>query len=669
MESERCSDGDANPNSKPPVVEGFSFQGQLGHGATSTVWKAEQTSLGRTVVIKLLDETLSRDREDVERFKSEARIAAKLKHPGIVQVYDFGQAVDTRRYYVVMEYISGYTLGDWLRRKGRLSESDAIVVAHSVAAALHYAWENSKLVHCDIKPENIMVDGDGTIKVTDLGLAQTLGIRAGQSTSSQDVIIMGTPNYMPPEQVRGEKMLDCRSDMYALGATMHHVITGQVPFGLLDPEAVMNLQLKQDLPNVCAVVPSMSVGLASLIARMLEKDRALRHQSWLAIIEDLQELDKARQSKKNEAAKTGALAEEDKQDEFKRCPFCAEPIRKEAVYCRYCKQSIEPARKSAKPDAAPSPTTGRAKPGAITPGPIANPSSRTAAVRAAMAAAPAMASLKTDDEPSGVWRFIRGFSSILVLLFLAVWGFYKVVYNRDIIAPIKIKIAKTFDPEWQEAGQAIKDEDQRNRDRTALIKSSKKKVTRKVLNPASSESKEDPTAIRESDNSSRSLTDTDVRRALWAPEATPAAQSEAERSASEFISPAPQKGEATAAGAPPSTPSDKVIASPMMTARREKQPPIGLLSKGPAPDAGLLDYIRVCRRDQPKVGDVVAVKLKSQAKSVEGKLVSIRPDGVELQLAGGVVAYPFNLLHEDSRLQFFPEERARILYQNSKSKR
>ncbi|MBU1857527.1 MAG: serine/threonine protein kinase, partial [Verrucomicrobia bacterium] len=187
-----------------PVIEGFRVLENLGRGATSSVWKAEQVSLNRLVVIKVLSERLTQEPEDVTLFKAEARMAANFKHAGIVQVYDFGQSKIGRRYYFVMEYISGYSVGDWIRRKGKITEHEALVVAQAVADALKYAWDLSRIVHCDIKPDNIMVDGDGSIKVADLGLAHTVKTMANQpGADAKEVIITGTPNYMAPEQVRG----------------------------------------------------------------------------------------------------------------------------------------------------------------------------------------------------------------------------------------------------------------------------------------------------------------------------------------------------------------------------------------------------------------------------------------------------------------------------------
>jgi len=154
----------------PPVIEGFEIVGLLGQGGMATVWKARQRSLNRLVAIKVLSANVVTGSNDLRQFCEGARITAKISHPGIVQAYD---AAFEENLYFVMELIDGYTVGQWLRRKGRIPLPDALLVTESVAAALDYAWEQVGMVHCDIKPDNIMVDSDGTVKVADLGLSQT----------------------------------------------------------------------------------------------------------------------------------------------------------------------------------------------------------------------------------------------------------------------------------------------------------------------------------------------------------------------------------------------------------------------------------------------------------------------------------------------------------------
>ena len=263
----------------------FEVLGLLGRGGMASVWKARQISLDRHVAVKILSAAFATDPEDIRRFRGEARTAAQLKHPGIVQVYDanFSDGV----YYFVMELVDGYTMGDLLRRKGRVSVEDALIVAESVAVALDYAWSHYQMVHCDIKPDNIMVDADGTIKVTDLGLCRSVTlIKGGHAGNAEE--ILGTPAYMSPEQVYGSEKLDCRSDIYALGATLYHMVTGKMLFqGKTDDEMIHCHVDDSQAPDVRAFVPEMSNVFVLLLEKMLAKDPAHRHHDWKLVLADL----------------------------------------------------------------------------------------------------------------------------------------------------------------------------------------------------------------------------------------------------------------------------------------------------------------------------------------------------------------------------------------------
>ena len=186
---------------EPLQLSGFELLEKIGQGGMGVLWKARQASLDRIVAIKFLQPQLSCNPEEIQRLFSEARAAAKLKHQGIVQVYDANEANGI--YYIVMEFIAGYNVGEWLRRKGKLGERDALLVAECVATALQYAWNTAALIHCDIKPDNVMVDRDGTIKVTDLGLSRIIQPRGARSADVPQEI-MGTPSYIAPEQSRGD---------------------------------------------------------------------------------------------------------------------------------------------------------------------------------------------------------------------------------------------------------------------------------------------------------------------------------------------------------------------------------------------------------------------------------------------------------------------------------
>ncbi|MEI6210451.1 MAG: protein kinase, partial [bacterium] len=266
--------------SSAPHIENFETISLLGRGGMAAVWKARQSSLDRMVAIKVLSAAFTSDPADVARFREEARSSGRLKHPGIVQVYDAN--FNNGSYYFVMELVDGYTVGEWIRRKGRLDEADALTVAESVINALDYAWTSFSIIHCDIKPENIMIDADGSVKVADLGLARAI---VSMHSKEQEKEVLGTPAYMSPEQVTGQPDLDCRADIYALGATLYHMVTGHPLFaGEKSDDAIMRKQLIDTVPCPSHEAPKLSRNFLLLLAQLLSKDRANRPHDWKAVL-------------------------------------------------------------------------------------------------------------------------------------------------------------------------------------------------------------------------------------------------------------------------------------------------------------------------------------------------------------------------------------------------
>jgi len=254
----------------------------LGRGGMSSVWRARQVSLDRFVAVKILSKDFSSSAEDIARFRQEACACARLQHSGIMRVYDanFCDGV----YYIIMELIDGYTMGEWLRRRNCLPVDDALIAMESVAYALDYAWTTYAMVHCDLKPDNVMVDADGTIKVTDLGLARSILAMHG---GSQDEVL-GTPGYMSPEQAYAEPHLDCRSDIYSLGATLYHLLTGQMLFeGLSGSESMLAHVGEAQAPDIQVLRPDVTHGLAVMLERMLAKRREHRYSDWKALLADI----------------------------------------------------------------------------------------------------------------------------------------------------------------------------------------------------------------------------------------------------------------------------------------------------------------------------------------------------------------------------------------------
>lgn len=266
-----------------PAIQGFEIVKLIGRGGMGSVYLARQLSLNRPVAIKILPASMAANSSYVMRFQQEARAAAKVKHPSLVQIYDAGE--EHELFYYVMEYINGETTAQRVVRKGRLDEKNALLIAESVAVALEHAWAEARLVHRDIKPDNILIDGDGTVKVADLGLAKMIDQSAMAITISRSII--GTPHYCAPEQVRGESRVDCRADIYALGATLYHYIVGHAPFADTSGVSAMVRSLTDYVPDPMDCHPDVSEYVAWLIEKMMAKDRNDRQRNWHEVLDDI----------------------------------------------------------------------------------------------------------------------------------------------------------------------------------------------------------------------------------------------------------------------------------------------------------------------------------------------------------------------------------------------
>jgi len=262
--------------------------GLIGRGGMASVWKARQISLDRFVAIKVLSPQFASTADDIRQFRVEAQTAAQLKHPNIVQVYDanFSEGF----YYFVMELVDGYTMGDLLRRKGNMPSDDVLVIAESVAVALDYAWSFHRTVHCDIKPDNIMADADGTVKVTDLGLCRTLSLIKESDKSTTDEIF-GTPAYMSPEQIYGDAHIDYRSDIYSLGASLYHMLTGCTLFQGMDNDAMMHAHVGGvQSPDPREFTPEVKPAIVMMLERMLAKHPDQRYKDWRQVLTDIKKI-------------------------------------------------------------------------------------------------------------------------------------------------------------------------------------------------------------------------------------------------------------------------------------------------------------------------------------------------------------------------------------------
>lgn len=266
-------------------IPGFQIMQKIGAGAMATVYKAKQLSLDRIVAIKVLPKRLSENPEFVERFYREGRAAAKLNHNNIVQAIDVGE--NGGYHYFVMEFVDGITVYDELVKSRVYEEKRALDVITQVGMALEHAHARG-FIHRDVKPKNIMITKDGTAKLADMGLARAAGDEAAAAAEAGRAY--GTPYYISPEQVRGQVNVDFRTDVYSLGATFYHMVTGKVPFDGPTPAAVMHKHLKEPLIPPDHVNAKLSTGLAEIIERMMAKDRDRRYAGTTDVLMDLEKL-------------------------------------------------------------------------------------------------------------------------------------------------------------------------------------------------------------------------------------------------------------------------------------------------------------------------------------------------------------------------------------------
>ena len=267
------------------VVAGFEIEEELGRGAMGIVYQARQTNLDREVAIKILSDDSASDEVYVERFFREARAAASLSHPNVVQAYDAG-VTDDGIYYFVMEKITGENLELVLNNVGPLNIPQALDVFISVANALSYAWTRNQLSHGDIKPENIIMRLNGKVKLADFGLA-----RRAKDPELADEDIRATPAYAPPEIIRGDKDVPgFKSDMYSFGATAYHILIGHEPFVGTDPMKVCEMQLSEVQTPLHKLNPNIPRRLSDLVDALMMKDPADRPDAWSDVVDELKDI-------------------------------------------------------------------------------------------------------------------------------------------------------------------------------------------------------------------------------------------------------------------------------------------------------------------------------------------------------------------------------------------
>jgi beta-lactam-binding protein with PASTA domain/predicted Ser/Thr protein kinase len=251
---------------------------KLGGGGMADVYLCEDRILGRQVALKVLLQRYHGDANFVERFRREAKAAAGLNQANLVSIYDWGELDGT--YYIVMEYVEGETLKDHIRRHGRLSGNEAVRVSLQLLAALEFAHRNG-IVHRDIKPQNVMLDREGNVKVTDFGIA-----RAGDSGMTEAGSILGTAQYLAPEQAQG-RQVDMRSDLYSTGIVLYEMLTGTVPFKGDTAVTVALKHVNEMAPEPSQLVPGMPYALNQIVLKAIAKAPEDRYQTAAQFSRDL----------------------------------------------------------------------------------------------------------------------------------------------------------------------------------------------------------------------------------------------------------------------------------------------------------------------------------------------------------------------------------------------
>jgi serine/threonine protein kinase len=260
----------------------YRLEARIGSGGMSTVYRALDETLQRQVAIKLMNREVATDSDQLERFRREARAVAQLSHPHIVGVIDAGE--DESRPYIVFEYVEGETLKERIRRLGRLSIPEAVAYSIEIARALGAAHARH-IVHRDVKPQNVLIDEEGSAKVTDFGIARTLD----EEGLTADGRVLGTTDYVSPEQALGQHVTG-QSDLYSLGVVLYEMLTGEVPFKGETQVAVAMKHVREALPDVQSKRPEASAALAAVVDNATAKRREDRYANDAELIADLEDV-------------------------------------------------------------------------------------------------------------------------------------------------------------------------------------------------------------------------------------------------------------------------------------------------------------------------------------------------------------------------------------------
>jgi eukaryotic-like serine/threonine-protein kinase len=250
----------------------YRLEERLGSGGMAVVYRAHDLMLERTVAIKLLRKDFSSTEEFRDRFRLEAKAAANLSHPNIVTIHDFG--LDGDQVFIVMEYVPGSDLKTMLKQRGRLGIAEAIDLIAQACAGIGYA-HRAGLVHCDVKPQNMLVTPEGRLKVTDFGIARAL---VTISPDEQTDIVWGSPQYFSPEQAAGGAPSPA-SDVYSLGVVLYEMLAGSLPFNANTPEELARLHREAQPPSPRKYNPAISIPLEQIVLKVLSKEPSARYRT------------------------------------------------------------------------------------------------------------------------------------------------------------------------------------------------------------------------------------------------------------------------------------------------------------------------------------------------------------------------------------------------------
>ena len=267
-------------------LRGCLIDRKLGEGGMGAVYHAKQLSLDRSVAVKVLPVDLARNKNFIQRFEREAKSLARINHPNILQIYDFGDDPQLGLYFMVIEFVEGLDLGEVLNRRGLLGQIEVLDLLRQAVAGLEAAAENN-VIHRDIKPDNLMIGANGLVKVSDFGLAKGYVAQVGVTAAG---VRVGTPAFMSPEQCDGADV-DFRSDVYNLGATVFLCLTGRLPFDGETPFAIMLKHKTEPVPSLCDIDPTIDRKVDRLIRRMLAKKPGERCTSLRELHEDIEALE------------------------------------------------------------------------------------------------------------------------------------------------------------------------------------------------------------------------------------------------------------------------------------------------------------------------------------------------------------------------------------------